>query len=85
VLANAAFGMFASGEIASAAIVASCARRRVLRDQRALTADYPILAVSLRVRPRCRDRHATLFTFDPRSIWSISPTDRSWPVESRRG
>src|SRR5262249_26165382 len=68
----AGFGMFAAGEIAGAAVVAGTKVDISYASNGALSTEYPILTVALRIRPDAVVGSSTSFTFDPLSIWSTS-------------
>jgi hypothetical protein len=75
------FDMSVTGELAGAAVIAGARVDVSYATNGGLTTDYPILTVALRIRPDAAVGATTLFTFDPRSIWNISPTG---PVVARR-
>jgi hypothetical protein len=68
------FDMFLTGELAAAAVVDGARVNLSYVTNGGSTADYPILTVSLRIRPDAAVGAKTLFTFDPQSIWNISAT-----------
>jgi len=68
------FGMFATGELAGAAVSDGASVGVSYISNGALTADYPLFVVALRIRPDVAVGAKTLFTFDPGSIWNLSPT-----------
>jgi len=70
----AGFGMFATGELAGAAILGGAEVKLSYTSNGALTADYPILTIAMRIRPDVAVGTRTLFTFDPQSIWNIPVT-----------
>jgi hypothetical protein len=73
--------MFATGELAGAAVIDGANISLSYTSNGALTADYPLLVVALRIRPDVVVGAQTFVTFDPRSIWSFSPTG---PVQAKR-
>ena len=75
------FAMFATGELAGAAVIDGTHVALSYTTNGALTADYPLLTVALRLRPDVAVGRQTIFTFDPRSIWSGWPTV---PVQASR-
>lgn len=64
--------MFATGDLAGAAVVDGQHVTVAYATNGALTANYPILAVALWLRPDVAVGTKTLFTFDPGSIWNVS-------------
>src|SRR4029453_18565634 len=68
------FGIFATGELAGAAVIDGADVALSYTSNGALTAEYPLLVVALRIRPDVAVGTKTLFTFDPGSIWNVSPT-----------
>jgi hypothetical protein len=76
------FDMFVTGELAGAAVIDGAQVDVSYATNGALTADYPLLTISLRIRPDVAAGATTLFTFDPQSIWTTSPTGQ--PVVARR-
>jgi hypothetical protein len=69
----AGFSMFATGELAGAAVINGAQVAVSYTTNGALTADSPILTVTLRIRPDVAVGARTLFTFDPQWIWIGTP------------
>ena len=68
----AGFGMFATGDLAGAAVVNGQHVTVSYITNGALTANYPLLTVALWIRPDVAAGTKTLFTFDPQSIWNVT-------------
>jgi hypothetical protein len=68
------FDMFVDGELAGAAVVDGTRVAISYAATGALSDEYPLLTVSLRIRPDVAVGAKTLFTLDSRSIWNLSPT-----------
>jgi IPT/TIG domain len=65
------FGMFATGDLAGAAVLEGDHVDVSYMSNAALTADYPMLTVALRIRPDAATGSKTLFTFDQGAIWNV--------------
>lgn len=70
--AAAGFGMFATGDLAGAAVVDGLHVTVAYTTNGALTANYPLITAALWLRPDVAVGTRTLFTFDPGSIWNVS-------------
>lgn len=72
--AAAGFGMFATGDLAGAAVVDRQYVSVSYITNGALTANYPILTASFWIRPDAPVGTKSLFTLDPGSIWNVLAT-----------
>ena len=70
----AGFGMFATGDLAGAAIVDRQHVSVSYITNGALTANYPLLTASFWIRPDVAVGTRTLFTLDPGAIWNVLST-----------
>jgi hypothetical protein len=70
----AGFDMFVDGELAGAAVIDGSRVALSYATNGASTTDYPILTVSMRIRPDAAVGRKTVFALDPQSTWHISPT-----------
>ena len=68
------FDMVVDGELAGAAVIDGSRVALSYATNGASTTDYPILTVSMRIRPDVAVGTKTLFALDPQSTWHISPT-----------
>lgn len=68
------FDMFVDGELAGAAVIDGSRVALSYATNGASTTDYPILTVSMRIRPDAAVGRKTVFALDPQSTWHISPT-----------
>ncbi len=68
------FDMFVDGELAGAAVLDGSRVALSYATNGASTTDYPILTVSMRIRPDAAVGTRSVFAFDPQSTWHISPT-----------
>ena len=78
--AAAGFGMFATGDLAGAAVVDGQHVAMSYATNGALTANYPLLTVAMWIRPDVPAGTKTLFNFDPGSIWNVTA---SGPVSAK--
>ena len=68
------FDMFVDGELAGAAVIDGSRVALSYATNGASTTDYPVLTVSMRIRPDAAIGAKTVFALDPQSTWHISPT-----------
>jgi hypothetical protein len=68
----AGFGMFATGDLAGAAVVDGTHATVSYTTYGALTAAYPLLTVSLWLRPDAVPGTTSLFSLDPNSMWNVT-------------
>ena len=68
------FDMVVDGELAGAAVIDGSRVALSYATNDASTTDYPILSVSMRIRPDAAIGARTTFALDPQSTWHVSPT-----------
>ena len=68
------FEMVVDGELAGAAVIDGSRVALSYATNDASTTDYPVLTVSMRIRPNAAIGARTVFALDPQSTWHISPT-----------
>jgi hypothetical protein len=76
------FEMVVDGELAGAAVVDGSRVALSYTTNGASTTDYPVLTVSMRIRPDAAVGRRTVFALDPQSTWHISPT--GYPLVASR-